>query len=90
MAAIVKRFAEKYSWYVKAISVDGGKLPEFPNFVLDNGGSGQLGITHFPTLIAVGEEKKPLVLAVGIRALSDIENNAMKLVEYLKSEGRRG
>ena len=90
MATIVKRFAKKYSWYIKAISIDGGGLPEFSDFVLDNGGAEQLGITHLPALIAVGEEKKPLVLAVGIRALSDIEDTAMKLVEYLSSEVRHG
>lgn len=33
----VRAFAQEYGFEVKAISVDGGRLPDFPEAVLDNG-----------------------------------------------------
>lgn len=36
-APLVKAFAKKYGFEVKAISADGGKLPEFPEAEMDNG-----------------------------------------------------
>lgn len=70
----MKRFAEKYGWSVLAISLDGGKLPEFPGAQRDNGIAEHLKVTHVPALIALHPQTGQVIpLAYGMVSESEIE-----------------
>lgn len=76
-APIVKRFSEKYGWFVLSISLDGGALPEFPNAKQNNGIAERLQITHVPALIALHPKTGQLIpLAYGLISESEIEQRA--------------
>ncbi|MBY0501698.1 MAG: type-F conjugative transfer system pilin assembly protein TraF [Alphaproteobacteria bacterium] len=73
-APIVKHFAEKHSWSVLAISLDGGILPEFPHARKNNGIAERLHISHVPALIALHPQSgQTIPLAYGLVSESEIE-----------------
>ena len=79
-APIVKRFAETYGWEVIAISVDEGKLEEFPNAQNDNGLFEVWGIKVLPSLFAVNPNTKEAIpIAYGLTSLDEMENRIMIL-----------
>lgn len=83
MAPIVKNFAAQYSWEVKAISMDGGKLAEFPNAVPDNGAARILNIQNLPALMAVDPvTEKVIPLSFGIASQDIIERRAYVLANF--------
>jgi conjugal transfer pilus assembly protein TraF len=76
-APTVKRFAQKYNWTILGISLDGGRLAEFPKAMRDNGIAAKFGIQHSPALIAVHPKTKQVIpLAYGMIAESEIERRA--------------
>jgi len=80
-APIVKRFAAKYDWVVKAVSLDGGKLKEYPKPLLDNGIAERLSITHVPALIAVNPKTQQILpISYGISSEDEMETRIMTLV----------
>ena len=80
-APIVKRFAAKYDWVVKAVSLDGGKLKEYPKPLLDNGIAERLSITHVPALIAVNPKTQEILpISYGISSEDEMETRIMTLV----------
>lgn len=83
MAPIVKNFAAQYNWEVKAISMDGGKLAEFPNAVTDNGAARILNIQNLPALMAVDPvSEKVIPLSFGIASQDIIERRAYVLANF--------
>lgn len=75
-APVVKRFAEKYGWSLLPISLDGGKLPEYPQAKRDNGIVALLRITHVPALIALHPQTgKFIPLAYGMISETEIEEH---------------
>lgn len=81
-APIVKRFAESYSWKVIAISVDGGKLKEFPDAQADNGLFEIWGLKALPALFAINPNiKEAIPIAYGLTSLDEMENRVMRLLE---------
>lgn len=79
---IVKNFAQKYNWDVLAISLDGGKLREFPHAKNDNGVATNLGIAHVPALIAINPKTGDMLpLAYGMVSESEIEKRVMLLTQ---------
>lgn len=75
LAPIIKRFSQKHGWSVLAISMDGGKLAEFPDAKRDNGISKHLRIAHVPALIALHPKTGQLIpLAYGLVSESEIED----------------
>jgi conjugal transfer pilus assembly protein TraF len=76
-APLVKNFSEKYGFEIKAISADGGKLPDFPDSVLDNGVNSQInpdGI--YPALFIVNPKTKVVLpIAWGMVNEDDLEAN---------------
>lgn len=81
-APIVKNFAQKYDWDVLAISLDGGKLREFPNAKADNGVAANLGVSHVPALIAINPKTGDMLpLAYGMVSESEIEKRVMLLTQ---------
>lgn len=87
-APIVKHFSETYGWKVLAISMDGSKLPEFPDAVSDNGVSKRFNITSLPTLLAVNPDTgKNIPLSVGLASIEEIEKRVRVLyLERSKNE----
>lgn len=82
VAPIVKNFAQKYDWDVLAISLDGGKLKEFPQARNDNGIARNIGIAHVPALMAIHPQTGALLpLAYGMISESEIERRVMLLTQ---------
>jgi conjugal transfer pilus assembly protein TraF len=87
-APIVKHFAEKHSWSILAISLDGGMIPEFPNAKRDNGIAERLHVSHVPALIALHPQSGQMIpLAYGLVSESEIEERVDLLTRRLKPEG---
>lgn len=80
-APIVKSFSQKYGWKVLAISADGSSLPEFPDAVQDNGAAERLGVTLYPTLLAVSPQTEAVIpLSYGISSHDQIEHRLKVLL----------
>lgn len=78
LAKVVQLFANKYSWNVVAVSIDGTILPEFQNSRLDNGISKQMGISVLPALFIVNPtEKVATPVAYGFVSVDQIEERIM-------------
>ena len=89
-APIVKHFAEKHSWSVLAVSLDGGTLSEFPHARRDNGIAERLHVSHVPALIALHPQSgQTIPLAYGLVSESEIEERVDLLTRMLKPEGDR-
>ena len=85
-APIVKKFSEQYGWQVLAISLDGGKLDDFPNSQPDNGlfaqwQQGDQGQV-MPALFAVNPQTGHVIpIALGMTSIDQMETRIMSLVE---------
>ncbi len=80
-APIVKRFAARYDWTVKAISLDGGKLKEYPKPLLDNGIAERLTITQVPALIAVNPKTQEMLpISYGLTSEDEMETRILTLI----------
>ncbi len=78
---IVKRFSAHYGWTVKAISLDGGKLKEYPKPLLDNGIAEKLAITQVPALIAVNPKTQEMLpISYGITSEDEMETRILTLI----------
>ncbi len=58
-APTIKRFAKKYGFEVIAISVDGGKLSEFPNAKRNDGQAEKLMVKSLPAVFAIDPKNGP-------------------------------
>lgn len=58
-APTLKRFAKKYGFEIIAISVDGGKLSEFPNAKRNNGQAEKLMVKSVPAVFAIDPKNGP-------------------------------
>ncbi|MBX9620666.1 MAG: type-F conjugative transfer system pilin assembly protein TraF [Alphaproteobacteria bacterium] len=73
-APVVKDFAKKHGWSVLAVSLDGRRLPEFPEARRDNGMATRLQVSHVPALIAFHPSSGQMIpLAYGLVSESEIE-----------------
>lgn len=80
-APIVKGFAQKYGWQVLAISLDGSKLPEFPDAKPDNGTFFALKLEALPALLAVNPQTKQVIpLSFGMTTHDQIEDRIRVLI----------
>ena len=71
-AATVKSFANKYNWSLIPITLDGKKIPEFPDARADNGMVGKLKVSAVPALIMV-EPRANKIFPIAIGAISEEE-----------------
>lgn len=69
LAPILRMFQRNYGVEVFAISVDGGRLTEFPNARRDNGSAQNLGITTVPAVF-LADKRSGKVQPVGYGVLS--------------------
>ncbi len=80
-APIVKRFSARYGWTVRAISLDGGKLKEYPKPLLDNGIAERLSIAQVPALIAVNPKTQEMLpISYGITSEDEMEARILTLI----------
>jgi len=85
---IVKLFADKYSWEVMAISVDGSPNPLFDNIQMDNGMAEGLGIKAVPALIAYHPTTENLIpISYAMTSLDRLEENIVSLMRGPQSRG---
>jgi len=81
-APIVKEFSAKYGWQVVAISVDGGKVAEFKEAVVDHGLVTKWQIPRLPALLAVNPRTEQILpLAFGLTTLAELETRVMALIK---------
>ena len=81
-APIVKKFQDKYSAFITAISLDGGSLPEFPKVISDNGMASAFNLYRVPALYAINPKtQKAIAIAHGVISLSQLEENILKILE---------
>jgi len=79
-APLVKRFSQMYGWEVIAISVDGGRLAEFPDAQNDNGLFMACEVKVLPSLYAVNPlTQSVLPVAYGVTAMDEMETRIMAL-----------
>ena len=77
-ADVVKEFSLKNNWSVKAVSVDGIILRDFPNSIKDPSIAQEMFIDYFPSVFAVDINTRNAVpLAFGMVTVSQIEENIM-------------
>ena len=75
-AEVVKLFANLNQWKVKALSLDGQGLEEYPEFEIDKGISKVIGVKASPSLFVVNPfENKVIPVGAGLVSVSDIEEN---------------
>ncbi|EKE08837.1 MAG: hypothetical protein ACD_16C00248G0019 [uncultured bacterium] len=87
-APVVKHFAKKHGWSVLAVSLDGGRLEEFPGARRDNGIAARLQVSHVPALIAFHSSSGQMIpLAYGMVSESEIEERIDLLTRTVTSEG---
>jgi conjugal transfer pilus assembly protein TraF len=80
-APIVKGFSQKYGWQVLAISMDGSRLPEFPEAQNDNGIARNIGIQALPALMAVNPQSGQVIpLSYGLSTHDQIEDRIRVLL----------
>lgn len=81
-APIVARFAKQYDWRVIPISLDGGGVAEFPEFMPDNGLAATWNVTALPSLFAVNPATFHILpVAFGMTSIDQMETRIMALLE---------
>jgi conjugal transfer pilus assembly protein TraF len=72
-APVLASFAQQYGFHVIPISLDGAKLPEFPDAVRNAGQAEQLRVETVPALFLVRPETREIQpIGYGVLAASDI------------------
>ena len=87
-APLLKRFAQKYGFEVKAISKAGGKLPSFPKSVQDNGMGATLNPNGaYPSLFLANPHTGEVIpVAEGMTSLEQLKQN-FKHIFYVLERG---
>lgn len=79
-AAILKTFQDLHGMNVMAISLDGGGLPEFPDYKKNNGIAQNLGVSRMPTIILALPPAGLAPVSTGIVTLSELRERIYNLV----------
>lgn len=82
----LKDFADTYGYEVKAVSLDGGILPELPNSLMDNGISLRLGINKVPAIfLAFPDENRFERLSAGIVTFSQLKQRVLNYAKEIEN-----
>ncbi len=77
-AQYLKEFSDTYGFQVKAVSLDGGVYPDFPDALMDNGISVRLGIESVPAIfLAFPDEKRFERLSAGIVTFAELKERVL-------------
>lgn len=88
-APTIKRFADRYGFSIIPISLDGEKLPEFPNSKKDNGQAENLGIKSLPAVFAIDPNNGPqqsMLLSYGNVSVLEMADKLDYNYRYLTSQ----
>lgn len=86
---ILKAFAQRHEIPVKAVSVDGGPSPYFPDAVIDSGHMATLGLSGAPTPAVVlydSHANKVIPVGFGIVSQSELEDRIFVLTQTVTGE----
>jgi conjugal transfer pilus assembly protein TraF len=70
---LLKVFSENYGLGVMAVSLDGGGLEEWKDYVLDNGQARNLGVSEVPALFLLVPPDKVIRLGTGLLTYDELE-----------------
>lgn len=79
-AAILKTFQDLHGMNVMAISLDGGGLPEFPDYKKNNGIAQNLGVARVPAIILALPPAGLAPVSTGIVTLGELRERIYNLV----------
>jgi conjugal transfer pilus assembly protein TraF len=83
----IREFAGTYGFQIKAVSLDGGVFPEFPDTLMDNGISERLGVEKVPALfLAFPEEKRFERLSAGLTTTAEIKQRILYYATEINSD----
>lgn len=86
-APILLRFARAYGLQVKAVSLDGSGLPEFPDAVPDNGLARQIGVSVTPAIFMANPRTRTITpVAFGIQSESELLERIHALTQATPGE----
>lgn len=86
---IINAFAQHHEIPVKAVSVDGGPSPYFPDAVVDTGQMARLGLSGAPTPAVVlydSQANKVIPIGFGIVSQSELEDRIFVLTQTATGE----
>lgn len=67
-----------YGFRIKAVSLDGGVYPDFPDALMDNGISVRLGVDSVPAIfLAFPDEKRFERLSAGIVTFAELKERVL-------------
>jgi conjugal transfer pilus assembly protein TraF len=78
---ILARMGQQHGFIVKNISLDGKKLPEMTDFVVDQGQFKSLGLKITPTVVLAVPPKDVLVVSQGGMSMPEIEERILLAAE---------
>ena len=70
---LLKVFSENYGLGVMAVSLDGGGLEEWKDYVLDNGQARNLGVSEVPALFLLIPPEKVIRIGTGLLTYDELE-----------------
>lgn len=86
-AQYLKEFSDKYGFQVKAVSLDRGVYPEFPDALMDNGISVRLGVDRVPAVfLAFPDEKRFERLSAGIVTFAELRQRVLLHAKEINSD----
>jgi len=88
-APILVNFANRYGISVIPITLDGNRLPEFPQTVLDSGQAAQMNVTVTPSLFAINPyTNKAYPIAYGLVSETELRDTIYKTMQLEYREKR--
>jgi len=85
-AQYLKEFSDTYGFQVKAVSLDRGIYPEFPDALMDNGISVRLGVERVPAVfLAFPDEKRFERLSAGIVTFAELRQRILLHAKEINS-----
>jgi conjugal transfer pilus assembly protein TraF len=74
----LKEFSDYYGFRIKAVSINGGTLPDFPDTLMDNGISVRLGVEKVPAIfLAFPDEKRFERLSAGLITFAELKQRVL-------------
>lgn len=81
-APVLRAFADKYGFQVIAVTLDGGRLPEFPDSRFDPGAELRYGVQRVPMVMLAEPKSRQLkIVTAGFIGPTELERRVYELVE---------
>lgn len=84
LGIVIKEFSKKYHWEITPVCVDGSILEMFPENLLNNRLSEDMGVKTFPSIMVVDPiSKEAIPIAYGLASIDQIERNIQLQFEHM-------